>query len=815
MRQALAIGCLSAAAIAYEVCLVRAFSIAEWSHFAPMVIGIALLGYGASGTLLTIGRERLGPSRLPPFGLLAGLFAIGSLLAFPLSRQVPVDLLELPWDPRQLGGLFLAYLVLALPFVFAGAALGVALIGARLRVGRVYRSDLIGAGAGALAALAALSILPTATGLRAVAMTAILAAALAPTRSNSQRWTTGLVVLVGITGIVVLPTQFLQPKPTQYKALSIAQRLPGARIVAERYGPLGELSVVESPQAPLRYAPGLSLLARQSPPDQLAVFIDGDSLTPITRFDGSLEPLAYLDDLATALPFRLRSQPSVLVLGSGGGADVLLALRGGAASIVAVELNPQLAELVSTTFAGFAGHLFQRPEVRLHVADARIFIAATGQSFDLIFLPLVAGGSIGGGMQSVGESMLFTREAFASYLDRLAPAGILVATHWLRVPPRDALRAFATAVDVLRQRGIADPAQHLALIRSWATSTLLVSIQPFTPADLDVIRTFCVERAFDIAYMPGIAREETNRFNRLDGFEHYDGAVALLGAAAEDFLDRYKFDVRPVTDDRPYFFRFLKTATLIELIGEHARRGTNLVEWGYPLLLATFAQAIVGSVLLILLPLAFLRRSTERRVRIGEAAPVAGYFTALGFAFLFIEIGFIQRFQLFLGHPVVAVATLLSGFLVFAGLGAGHADSRVADGARSARRTLLVAVGMIVFITSIYALLLTPLLQAMAGLPMALRVAVSVVLVAPLAFAMGMPFPLGLASTAASRPSLVPWAWAVNGCASVIATSLAALIAVHGGFSSLFACAAALYLVAGLLFGGLTSQPGAVPPAPR
>src|SRR5512134_1169299 len=361
---------MSAASLTFEVLLVRAFAIMQWHHFASMIISMAMLGYGASGTLLTLARHRLMARAELSFAALAALFAMSMLGAVSLAGKIPLNLLELAWDRHQQARLALVYLVLALPFLFAGSAIGLALAAACERVGRVYRSDLLGAGCGSLGVIGLLMLLPISDGLRATAALALFAAALGSGASRKNAWVGATCVAGAVLIPSVWPEALLAPQPSPYKELSVALTAPGARVIAERHGPLGQLTVVESPRVPFRWAPGQSLTSMEEPPEQLAVFTDGSGMTAITRFDGNFDRLRYLDQQTGALPYHLKTRPRVLVLGAGGGADVLLARLFEASAIDAVELNPQVVDLVRSRFGDFAGGLYDTPPVRIHVAEA-------------------------------------------------------------------------------------------------------------------------------------------------------------------------------------------------------------------------------------------------------------------------------------------------------------------------------------------------------------------------------------------------------------------------------------------------------------
>jgi Spermine/spermidine synthase domain len=567
------------------------------------------------------------------------------------------------------------------------------------------------------------------------------------------------------------------------------------RIIAERSSPLGQVTVVESSRVPFRHAPGQSLTSTHETPLQLAIFTDGDAMSALDRYDGQRAPLAYLGDLTSAAPYSLRDHPRVLVLGAGAGADVLQALYHEAAAVDAVELNPQIVDLVENQFAAFSGRPYSAPAVQLHIAEARRFIASSAAHYDLVSGALLDPfGAAAAGLHALSESYLYTVEGLGSYVQRLAPDGMLAITRWVTLPPRDILKLVATAATALERNGIAKPGRQLALIRGWRTVTLLVRNGAFTDQEIAALKAFCRARSFDLDYFPGIRPEEANRYNVLDRSWYHDSTIALLGPAREAFLDRYKFDVAPATDDRPFFFRFFKWRTLPELLALKERGGLPLLEWGYPVLIATLVQAAAAGVVLILLPLLVIRRPRTAITAGPTYARVAVYFLALGCGFMFIEIAFIQKFILFLGHPLHAVAVVLFAFLIFAGLGshfAGRQRNAIAR-PRTVTRPFL-AIGLLALL---YIAALPIVFAYLMPQPDAVRIALSVGLIAPLAFAMGMPFPRGVARLAERAPVLIPWAWGVNACASVVAATLAAVLAIHIGFDAVVALAVALYVMA-------------------
>ncbi len=686
-----AIALLSAAALGYEILLMRLFSIIAWHHFAYMMISVALLGYGAAGTFVALARQRLLAHYATVFVGAAAAFGVLAVLGFVLAQKVAFNPLEMLWDPRQPLRLLAVYALLFVPFFCAATALCLTFTRFGDEAHRIYSFDILGAGAGSLAMLVTLFVLAPMDALKFTGALGLAAAAVAAFRCGRNLRAIGTILMgAAVTLPFVAPADWTRLAPSQYKELSQALQIGGARIVAERSSPLGVITVVESAQVPFRHAPGLSLNAPDEPPAQLGVFVDGDGPSALVRYDGRREPLAYLDYLTSALPYHLLAHPRVLVLGAGAGADVLQAVAAGAQSVDAVEVNPQMIELVERDFADFSGRPYRAAGVRVHVAEARGFVARHRGRFDLIEVALLdAFGASSAGLYALAESYLYTVEALDAYLDRLEPGGMLALTRWIDLPPRDVLKLFGTAAAALERRGVTEPGRQLALVRSWKTATLLVKNGAFTPAEIAALEEFCRARSFDADYYPGVRPGEANRYNVLDASYFHDGALALLGPEREMFVERYKFAIAPATDDRPHFFHFFRWRTLPELVARKGQGGLPLLEWGYPVLIATLLQATAASLLLIVLPLWIGRRSAAGdRPASPVRAGVAAYFAALGFAFMFVEIAFIQKFILFLAHPLYAVAVVLCAFLVFAGLGSRHSRRYAAEGGRFARHPL-------------------------------------------------------------------------------------------------------------------------------
>ena len=783
---------VSAAAVAAEIVLSRLFALVHWHHFAYMIIGLALLGFGASGTFLAIVHRRL----LRRFGgaYLGSVAAFGVLvLAGPLlARELPFRAEALLWDPWQPLWLLLVFLVLALPFFCAATAIGLALVAFRGAAGRVYGADLAGAGLGSLGVLLLLFVAWPEDVLRVLAAAALLAlcAGALELRMRGAAWVAGAAAL-GLAAVAAIPSPVLRFEPGPYKGLSQAMLVGGTRVVLERTSPLGRLTVIESPRVPLRSAPGLSLGSASEPPPQLGIFTDGDDLQAVTAASSDPNRLAFLGETPSALAYRLATPARVLVVGAGGGMEVLRARRLGAGRVDVIEQNPQLLRLLTEDLDDFTGGLFSDAATRLHSGDVRGFLATDDRRYGLIQVSLAGGGG-GAGLGGLTEDYLHTVESFRLLLAHLEPGGFLAVTHWAQVPPRDGLKLVATVVSALAANGVTDAADRLLMIRGWQTATLLVKNGRVGAADVRRVREFCEALSFDPVWFPGIDPVEVNVYNQLPEPWYYDGVRQLLGSSRDAFIAGYPFDIRPATDQRPYFRNFFRWPVLAQAWGGKDRGGMALLEAGYLLLAGTLLLALLAALVLILLPLALLT-SLAGTAR-GTRWRVFAYFTGIGIAFMFVEIAFLQKLVLLVHHPTVALALVLATFLL--GAGAGSTWSSHVPAGRS-RAVLAGAVVAIVLLGAVYGQAFDALNAALAGWTTAARALLGASMLAPLAFCMGLPFPLALRGL--DEP-LVPWAWGINGCASVVSAALATLLAVDLGFGVVLALALALYAGVVLVF---------------
>ena len=819
----LSIFLLAGSIIAYEIVLVRLFSIAQWHHFAHMVISLALLGFGASGSVIALTQRFLNRHFHTVYTISGLLYAISAVCCFAIIQHIPFNPFMLVWQPSQIGLLCLQYLILSIPFFFGAVCIGLASTRFNARVNQLYFFDLIAAGVGAFGIIFAMYVIPPAQNLTLISAIGFLSVLIANVRNAPRgHWRhAGVIVGIGATFTGWLLLQPLELKISPYKGLNSTLNFPDAEILNTRHSSLGLVNVVRSQS--IRAVPGLSLSSQHTIPPQLGVFTDADAMTAIADFDGDVSKLAYLDDTTSAVAYHLLETPRVLVLGAGGGSDVLNALYHNADSIDAVELNPQVVELVAREHGEFAGHIYAPDSpypVRVHIAEARGFIASRETKYELIQLALLDSvGASAAGTHALSENYLYTVEAITELVKHLTDGGIVSITRWLKSPPRDMLKLFATAVEALDQIEGAVPAEQLALIRGWRTGTLLIKNGRFESHETDAIRRFCAERSFDTAYYPLLEASEANRYNQLAEPIYFRAAQEILFGSRADFYDAYPFYVRPATDNRPYFFQFARFDSLFKMVGTIGRNALPFVEWGYLLLLATLIQATLAGLILILLPLLFVRqRLTQAEPRTdwgtqplhhptetGINTPydanikkwrVLTYFLCLGAGFMLIEMSFIQKFILLLSYPTYAVAVVLCAFLIFAGLGSLCCHSL--KNTFPQRNPIRLAVGALSLIAFLYVWILPHVFDYFLASRDTLKVIVSIGLIAPLAFFMGMPFPLGITLLKPHSPNLTAWAWGINGCASVVSAILAPCLAIAYGFNTVILLAIGVYLISGL-----------------
>ena len=782
-----AIGLISAAALAYEILLIRMFAIIHWHHLVATAISLALLGYGASGTLLALVGGRLRRHFAPAFIANALLFSLSSLACVRLAQLLPFDPQALAWDPMQFWYLSATFLILAFPFLAAANCIGLTLWRFREQIPRIYGYDLIGAGLGASLLLVGLSRMLPADNLFAIYLAGILVSILA---AVNQRWHPRAIILLGVVMAAATWT-WARPElhPAAYKDLSRSLAVVGASLDYRSSGVTGTVSTVRNDQVPIRHAPGLSLNSQHLPPAQLAVFVDGDAAGTLPGLDeGQKASPAYLHELVSALPYTLLTSPRVAVLDAGVGARVEQALALGASSVIAIEPNPLLHRMVCTHYAEVARH---RCDVRTdwRSDSPRSFAARSAEDFDLISLAVETDAA---GVDALQTDFSRTREALVTYLRRLGPGGLLALEGPTRYPPRPLTRTLETLAVALQDHGIQNPGAHIAAIRGWQRFIVMAALTPLLPEQEEQIRSFTGRLGFDLVWLPKMAPADANRYQQLAQPSYYLAASELFDGTRTHPTGEARFRVDPSSDDIPFPNRFTRWSEWWQTLccGDSAARAQ--LDAGLVVGTMTLGVVTLSGLLLIILPLLWPDRRRKSHPRKGLRIRTLAYFGLLGIAFLFVEIAWIQRLQLYLGHPVYATTAVLISFLVFAGLGSLWAQSK----SRTAPRRLLLGATIAIALFSLAYLVFVPAwLTAATDLPLVLRGSLALILLAPLAFAMGIPFPVGLRTLGNLSDTLIPWAWGVNGVASVVCAAAAPLLAMEIGFNGLIMVATTAYLV--------------------
>ncbi len=800
-RQALSIGMLAAASLLLESTLTRLLAVTQFYHFAFLVVSLALLGYGTSGTILSVyPRLQKRPlNQLLIFG--ASGFTVSVAHAYGVVNFLPFDSYSIAWDRRQILFFFIYYLALTLPFTMSGLAAGAAISASKGKSHLVYAANLLGSGVGALLAPLALwlSGVPGAVLLSAVVGVAGIIP-LTPTGKISAkssvviRYLTFLLIFCGLFAFTILTALNLRSRSplgmilSPYKGLTQAYRFPEVETIFSRWNAISRVDVLRN--AGTHHLPGLSYNYRGTVPTQLGLSLDADSLQPISL----VEPEAFqaADYLPEKLGFELRPGAKTLVIEPGGGLGILQALAGGSKDVTVLMENPLEREAIQKS--GDGGNIFKRPNVLTIFETSRVFLQKTNERFDVIFLPLTDDyRPVSSGAYSLAEDYIFTVESFEATLRRLSPDGIFVTTRWVQIPPSESLRLTATVIEALEGIGLDDVSELLVLYRGIQTMTVLVKPSGWTSVELLTVRAFTQERKFDLVWAPEIQDGETNRFNRLPEPVYYKSVRELmLTADRAAYYDTYPFDIQPSNDNKPFFYNFFKWEQTPEVLSTIGHIWQPFGGSGYLVTIALLILVILLSFTLILLPLISDRKQREERISHAIRWKTLLYFAFLGIGFMFVEIPLIQRSILYLGHPTIAFTVVVFSVLAFSSLG-----SALARNSRISPSVLLGALAVLAFLTPPIHM---RLVSATWGWPLPLRFLLTIFSLAPLAIPMGMPFPIGLIALEKSGSHIVPWVWAVNGSFSVVASVLAAILALAFGFSAVHFLGAMMYAGAALLF---------------
>ncbi len=768
----------SFAALLLELALTRLFSVVLFYHFAFLAISIALLGLGAGGVFAYLLKSRL--VNLATRSLASRLCLLNSaviVLVLEIVLHVPVSL---DVSGKNFLRLTVLYLAAAVPFFLTGLLFSVVFARETSRIPRLYGADLCG---GALACLAVVPLLNWAGGPNAILVSAIALAASSMiwADSRSARRNAGWMALA----LIVLTAANYSGRLIDVVYAKGMFRDP-AWVEFARWNALSRVEVDRQGHAK-------------------AIVIDADASTYIMNADVSRwHDTAWENDLMSAPPALanvLRPHGEFAIIGPGGGVDVLRAVANGSPSVTGIEINPIIATTIMRgRYADYAQHLYERPDVHIHVTDGRSYLRSTPQHFDVVQMTLVdTWASTAAGAFALSENNLYTVEAFREYFDHLNPDGMIAITRWEFRQPREALRVVAVAMEALHRLGVADPARNFIVASEGELDedgipvVVLAKKSPFTAAEENAVAAHCERYSeLDPIYLP--SHPGQNPFSEL-----------IASNNPQAFARSYAYNVAPVSDNAPFFFFTLKAGQILSQ--KSLRQGIDWkVNLGVLVLLLVLVISLVAVLAFLVLPL-LLRGGKARQ----SPLPLL-YFIAVGFGYILVEIAFIQRFVLFLGHPTYALTVVI--FLLMVSSGAGSLFSR-----RWLRRAEMVWLPLTLVLMTLFAycIFLPGRLAAWVGMPWDVRLLLSGVLLIPLGFAMGMPFPTGLRALAATpipdfpagqcaADNAVEWAWAMNAAASVLGSVSAMVIAIQFGLTVTLACGATAYLLALLVMPALRAK---------
>lgn len=772
--------CVTLATLMHEILLTRIFSVTMWYHFAFMAISIAMFGMTVGAIIVYLRPGTFSVENAPrQLARVTAAYAVSVVVSFLVYLEIPFT------DVASVANILLlalSYAVVSVPFALSGIVVSVALTKFPGSVAKLYAADLLGAAAGCIALVGALEWTdgPTAVGVvAAIGAVGASVFSLAGSRPGF-RVASALIASIAVGGTVWHTGRVHRQDPVL--RLPIEHMAPTTAKIYERWNSYSRVHVVGDPDVALpaigwgfsAWTPARKTLVRQ-----LHMAIDVSAATVITHFDGDTSKLQFLKDDVTNFVHHLRRDADVLVVGVGGGRDVLSALAFDQKSIVGVEINENVLRATNEEFGDFSGHLDRHPKVSFVVDEARSYVARSDRLFDIIQVSLIdTWAATAAGAYVLSENSIYTVEAWEIFLRHLKPGGILSVSRWYYPKrPGEALRLLSLAREALAASGVSTPRDHVALVKNPhaggpaglmgnGVATILVSTLPFSDGDLARLELQASRLGFERLVTPQRAEDEL--FARLLG----DGDLDALYASLD-------IDVTAPTDDRPFFFQMLRLRDVAGAFRNDKLDPNSFNQTAIRLLVVLLGIVSVLALLCILGPLA----ASVRRVSLRGTLPFLGFFFAIGLGFMFVEISQMQRMMVFLGHPTYALSVVLFTLLVGSGLGSLMAE-RLA-GRLGAGRGLASLVGVVAVVAAFG--LLTPwAIDGLAPEPTPVRIAASVGILLAMGLFMGMPFPLGMKFAAARHPEITPWLWGVNGAASVLCSVLAMAVSLFWSISASF-----------------------------
>lgn len=791
------------ATLMYETLLSRIFSVTMYYHFAFMAVSVAMFGMTVGAILVYLFPHLFDQERIHHhLAQNTLLFAITAVLALVLHMLVPFSF-SLSW--QGIASLLVTYAGIAVPFTFSGICVSLLLTRFPKEVSKLYAADLAGAAVGCIVLIFTLRITDGPTAVVVVALLASSATLLfAQTGSPLKR--TALLATGIFALFVVVNTTLIYQNSNLLQLIWVKGRME-ATPVHERWNSFSRIIVHEHPEGPGEpsgwgmshtYPGGRDV-------NELYMNIDANAATTITEFDGNLENIRHLEYDVTNIVHSLRSDAKVLVIGIGGGRDVLSSLLFKQKEVVGVEINEDIIETVTTRFGDFTGHLDEYPNVRFVNDEARSYIARQDERFDIIQASLIdTWAATSAGAFVLTENSLYTRDAWNIFLNHLTDRGVLTFSRWyVRNNPGETYRLTALASASLIDSGIANPRDHIMLVRlmgvpisgdgrfggeldnNVGVSTILVSKEPFTAQEVATIEEVCERLEFDMILSPNTAMDET-----LETIAEGQELVQLIAT--------YPQNIAPPTDDSPFFFQMLRVRDMFNpdtfITGHMGFNAQAVAMLGILLLIVTALTLLCIFVPLIL---------TTKQAPLKGNLTLFLFFASIGFGFMLVEIAQMQRLIVFLGHPSYSLSVVLFTLLLASGLGSFFTERVTGNKLKTTGGLLLLALVVSLVLTG----LITPVaVKAFQASTTPLRILVAIGLLAIPGLCMGMAFPLGMKQAATRSLSLTPWLWGINGATSVVASVIAIVLALSAGIAFSFWVGCAWYVVALGAFAMLTTQ---------
>jgi hypothetical protein len=765
----------------YEILLTRIFSVTMWYHFAFMAISVAMFGMTVGAIVVYLFPGYFTGERAQyHLALSAMLFAITIVFSFLTHLSIPF---VTKWSLVALYAIGLNYTVLAIPFFFSGICVCLALTKFPGQIGKLYAADLAGAAVGCILLIYTLDITDGPTAVIFVAVLACLGAlgfamdGLFPRLRRLGIVCTAVFATFAVAGTILAHFQMFP-----LRLLWVKGELE-PRALYTKWNSFSRIRIdgkMDTPKHPRGWG-----MSAQLPENilvrQLGMDIDAGAWTVLTNFDGDLNKVDYLKYDVTNIVHYLRPDSRVLVVGVGGGRDVLSALAFNQRSILGLEINGDIINAVNHRYGDFTGHLDRNPKVTFVNDEARSYIARLKDPVDIIQVSLIdTWAATAAGAFVLTENSLYTVDAWKMFLKHISDRGVLTFSRWYFVDrPAEVYRLVALAVASLKESGISDVRRHLMLVRSHGVGTILVSKAPLTSQDIENIKSLCQRMGFDLVLTPGFA---------LDPLIGQIASARNLEAVYRD----YSLNITPPTDNSPFFFNMLRLRDIFH---------SDLMKLG----VSSFnlkAVFVLGSLLIVIFVLAILCiivplwLTTSRSVLRGAGGLIL-FFMGIGLGFMLVEISQMQRLIVFLGHPIYGLSVVLFALLLSSGLGSlttpNVATSR-SGGSAYARLALLLGV------LCVFGWITPGFIERFQSASTPFRILISLVVLFPIGFFMGMAFPMGMELASHRSPGLAPWLWGINGAMSVLASVLAVVIALEWGISTSFWTGLGFYFIAAAAF---------------